>query len=73
VLETTAKKSEAFTKFQAVTGHFPSGLPHPDGVQRIRNASKELALARKEMQRAYTRWNDYLNTGIVPEDLKRSG
>jgi hypothetical protein len=70
VLETTAKKGEAFIKFKSVMDQFPSGLPHPDGVQLIKNASHELSIARKEMERAYTRLNDYINTGIAPENLK---
>lgn len=48
----------------------PSGPPHPDGVQRITNASNELSVARKEMVRAYARLTDYVERGIVPEDLK---
>jgi hypothetical protein len=52
---------------------FPSGLPYPDGVQRIKNASNKLNLARKAMATAHNRLNDYLSRGIVPEDLKRSG
>src|SRR5258708_5237321 len=70
VLETTAKKGEAFIKFKSVMDQFPSGLPHPDGIQLVKNASHELAIARKEMALAYTRLNDYLNTGIAPENLK---
>ena len=32
----------------------PSGLPHPDGTQRIRNASnRQLTIARNEMTRAF--------------------
>jgi len=70
VLENTAKKSEAFRKFEATMLQVPSGLPHPDGVQRIKNASNDLSVARKEMARAYARLADYLDRGIVPEDLK---
>ena len=40
VLETTAKKSEAFAKFEADMGNFPSGLPHPHETRRIRNAKQ---------------------------------
>ena len=71
VLEATAKKADAFRKFEAVM-HSPSGLPHPDGVRRIKNASNELSVARKEMARAYERLGDYLDRGIVPEDLKKA-
>jgi len=70
VLETTAKKGEAFLKFKSVMDQFPIGLPHPDRLQQIKNASHELSIARKEMALAYTRLNDYLNTGIAPENLK---
>ena len=70
VLETTAHKVEAFGKFEAIMLQTPSGLPHPDGVQRIKNAANELSSARKEMLRAYQRLGNYLDRGIVPEDLK---
>ena len=72
VLETTAKKTEAFKRFEEITLRIPSGLPFPDGVQRITNASNDLRVARKEMARAYARLADYLDRGIVPKDLKRT-
>ena len=70
VLETTVHKAEAFRKFEAIMLNVPSGLPQPDGVQQIKNASNELSIARKEMARAYARLSDYLDQGIVPADLK---
>jgi hypothetical protein len=70
VLDATANKAEAFRKFEAIMLQSPSGLPHPDGVQRIKNASNELSIARKEMARAYERLSAYLDQGIVPGDLK---
>ena len=73
IAQATARVSEANHKFSEAMGQFPSGLPHPDGVQRIKNASNELALARKEMMTAHKRFNDYVYRGIVSEDLKRSG
>lgn len=45
--------------------------PHPDGTQLIHSASRQLTAARDEMMQAHNRLNDFLNTGIVPEDLKR--
>jgi hypothetical protein len=47
------------------------GDPHPDGTQRIRNASNELTAEREAMMKAHNRLTDFLNTGIVPDDLKR--
>ncbi len=73
VLEATVRTSEAAREFEAVLGQFPSGLPHPDGAQRIENASQNLTVARKKLMNAHTRLSDYHDHGIVPEDLKRSG
>jgi|SRR5579872_680520 len=73
-LEAATKRSKAATAaFDAITSDVPSGIPHPDGMQRIHNASREVTVARMEMLRAHHRLNDFLNAGIVPEDLKRSG
>ena len=66
----TARTNAALREFNDVMGHFPSGLPYPDGTQRIQNASRKLIAARKEMGRADNRLNDYLGRGIVPDDLK---
>ena len=71
--EATKRADSASEMFVAVTGNIPSGIAHPDGVQRIQDASRELTAARKELTKAHDRLNDFLNTGIVPEDLKRSG
>jgi len=73
MLAATARSSEAARKFDTVMGQFPSGLPQPDGVQRIKNAANELSVARAELAVAHNRLNDYLNRGIVPEDLKPTG
>lgn len=73
VLKATAQNNEATTQFDSVMGQYPSGLPHPDGAQRIKNASTNLILARREMMRAHTRLNDFIERGVVPDDLKKSG
>jgi hypothetical protein len=70
LLGAMARNSEALKDFEEVMGQFPSGLPHPDGVQTIKNASNKLSVARKEMGTAHNRLNNYLSRGIVPEDLK---
>ena len=69
----TARTNAALREFNDVMGQLPSGLPHPDGTQRIQNASRKLIAARKEMGRADNRLNDFDNRGIIPEDLKRNG
>jgi len=68
------RASAATATFDAVTSEIPSGFPHPDGTQRIHNASREMSQARVGLMIAHNRLNDYLARGIVPDDLKqRSG
>lgn len=69
--EATMRAEAATAAFTAVADDIPSGLPHPDGVQRIHNASRAMDAARKEMITAHTRLNDLIELGIVPEDLKQ--
>jgi len=38
-------------------------MPHPDGVQRIHNASGKLKAARDEMMRAHRRLNAFIERG----------
>ena len=72
VLELTARVEEATQQFNAVM-KISSGLPHPDGVQRIKNASSKLSIARNELMKAHTRLEEHLGGKIVREDLKRTG
>ena len=71
--EATLRAESATTEFNGVTSDIPSFIPHPDGTQRIHNASRKLTEARDEMMKAHRRFNDFLERGIVPEDLKRIG
>jgi hypothetical protein len=73
IIDASVQANAASKSFNEVTSEFPSGLPHPDGIQRIKNASNALFIARKEMATAHNRLNDFLSRGIVPEDLRRSG
>jgi hypothetical protein len=73
-LEAATERSKAATAaFDAVTREIPSGVPQPDGTQRIHNASRKATITRMDMLRAHHRLNDFINAGVVPEDLKRSG
>lgn len=67
VIELTARHEKALEEFEAVTGQIPSGLPHPDGVQRIKNASAKLATARQELIKAHRHLDEHIDRGIVPE------
>jgi hypothetical protein len=72
VLKTTATLDAASEEFNALLNAIPSGVPHPDGTQRIQVASRTVSAARNDMIRAHSRLNDFLTRGVVPEELKRS-
>jgi hypothetical protein len=65
----TERAASASAAFLDITNQVPSGLPHPDGTQRIRNLSHELAHARTELMRAHSRMDTFLVNGIAPDDL----
>jgi DNA-binding NarL/FixJ family response regulator len=63
------KANEATKKFEEAIGGAPGGPPH-DGAQRIRNASRELSIAREQLVEAHVRLNAFVAQGIVPDHLK---
>jgi hypothetical protein len=67
------RAASASAAFLDVTSQVPSGLPHPDGTQRIRNMAHELAFARTELMRAHSRMDAFLVSGIAPDDLTSGG
>jgi hypothetical protein len=69
----TERAANASASFLDVTSQVPSGLPHPDGTQRIRNMAHELAFARTELMRAHSRMDTFLVSGIAPDDLVSGG
>ena len=69
VAETTARADAASAEFKAIINSIPTGIPQPDGVQRIHQASHRLANARKDAMRAHSRLDNFLNSGAIPEDL----
>jgi len=68
LLEATLLVETASIEFKSIIGDIPSGLPHPDGAQRIQNSSRKLAAALRQRERAHNRLDDYLSRGIVPQD-----
>ena len=70
VAAATERADAANAAFHALMRNLPSGVPHPDGSQRLQNASRELTTARQAMMEATLRLNDFLNHGTIPEDLK---
>jgi hypothetical protein len=47
----------------------PSGIPVPDGTARIVQAGKVAREAFAKYQRAVKRYRDFVDKGVVPEDL----
>ena len=64
------RRDIASAHFDEVRKDLPSGLPHPDGTQRIAKASSDYVAALREVGRAVQRIADFQSRGIVPEDLK---
>jgi hypothetical protein len=62
----------AHEEWKAVSSDIPSGLPHPDGTQRIRNASKNYYATMDEYHRAIDEYNEFIRHGTVPERLKET-
>ena len=73
--DVTAARRRAETAsnaFDMTIRDVPSGLPYPDGQQRIQNASKEYMRAREALMKAMERLGDFVAKGTVPDDLKDS-
>jgi hypothetical protein len=73
VLALTARMNEATKDFSEALRQSQGELEHPDGVQRVRNASHELSAVHNDLIQAHNRLDDYFSRGIVPDDIKRSG
>src|ERR1700731_1907929 len=65
------EKNVALEQFNSVIEDTPSGLPHPDGVERIKSCSRKYSAARQHMIHALERLNNFRNSGIVPDDLNK--
>jgi len=72
-LESVKRRDLASFRFQDANKDIPSGLPHPDGTQRIYNASEEYSASLHDLSRALKRLTDFREFRIVPEDLKPHG
>ena len=71
LLEATARANAASAAFKKGIAEGPRLAPS-EAIKRIDMVSRELALARRDMERAHHRLEDFLRRGIVPEYLKHS-
>jgi len=60
----------ARAEFTRVCNDIPSGIPHPDGTQRILNASREQTAAQEAFAAALKRFNAFILRGEIPDDLE---
>ena len=65
--EASDRAFEASEHFNKIMGDTPSGLSHPDGTQRIHNASRALSDARREMVGAHNRLHTFLTEEEGPK------
>jgi hypothetical protein len=63
--------TRAKEEFWRISADVPTGLPHPDGRQRIENASRSQTAAMIAYTRALRRFNEFLLNGTVPEDVQK--
>ena len=73
VAETSARAEAAAAEFKGIIGSIPTGIPHPNGTQRIHQAAHDLSNARKDMMQAHSRLDNFLSSGVIPEDLEATG
>jgi hypothetical protein len=66
----TKRTQTAVTAFSAEMGDICSELPHPNSTSYITNTARELAAAHRQLLNAHNQLNDFLERGIVPDDLK---
>lgn len=65
------RRIAASKRFTEVMNDIPSGIPHPDGTDRIRLASRDYSESREAATAAMKRLSDFLIRGIIPPELER--
>lgn len=68
ILASTARAHAASEALSAIMGDIPSGLPQPDGCQRIQNAAYALSAARNAVMQAHSRLDEFLARSVGPRD-----
>jgi hypothetical protein len=56
-----------------VCSDIPSGLPQPDGTQRIKNAARDQRASREAFQVAVNRFNDFILRGESQTTCSKKG
>ena len=56
--------------FNALIGEVPSGLPHPDGALRLKQAGKESRRTLDLYSQSLKRYSEFILRNVIPEDLE---
>ena len=64
-----SRHTAAANRFHLLLKEVPSGLPHPDGSQRIHAAGKEAHDALEAYVRALKRFTDFSVHRVIPSEL----
>jgi hypothetical protein len=64
------RRDEAAALFSEVIRDVPSGIPIPDGAERIRRVSLDYKQTQIEAVSALVRLNDFIIHGTIPSDLQ---
>src|SRR5436190_17064508 len=65
------RRIAASKRYNEIMSDIPSGIPQPDGTDRIRFASREYKASREEASAAMKQLSDFLIRGIIPPELGR--
>jgi hypothetical protein len=69
-LDAARQRSDAASQhFDEIIRDVPSGLPHPDGVERVRIASSEFIRSRQQLMEAHLKLESFIAHGTVPEEF----
>ena len=64
------RRIKASKRFTEVMDDVPSGIPQPDGTDRIKMASREYKDSREAASAAMKRLSDFMIRGIIPPELE---
>jgi pseudouridine-5'-phosphate glycosidase len=71
-LEAAKQNRDAVSqRFDEIISHVPSGIPYPDSVERIRQASREYSSAQQAIVVALNRINEFLVDGKITEPERK--
>ena len=65
------RRIAASKRYNEVISDIPSGIPHPDGTDRIRHASREYKSSREQATEAMKQLSNFMIRGIIPPELDR--